>query len=96
MNRWLKIILPTILSALIVALLLIISGLGTISLIDVNNDIVTKTVVALDVNTFATLMIAGVALTVLFTSLVVSSTDKTAPAPQQIQTQTPSTEQIQP
>lgn len=84
MNRWIKIILPTILSAVVVALLLMISGLGTISLIDINNDIVTKTVVALDVNTFALVMITGVAVTVLFCGVILNLADK--PAPQQVQT----------
>ncbi|XHH10283.1 MAG: hypothetical protein ACFCUE_06530 [Candidatus Bathyarchaeia archaeon] len=95
MNKWLKIILPTILSAIVVTLLLMISGLGTISLIDVNNDIVTKTVVALDVNTFAVVMIAGVALTVLFTGLVVNSADKPAQVPQPTPIQVPNAEQTQ-
>jgi len=81
MNRWLKIMLPTVLSAVVVTLLLMVSGLGTISLIDLNNEIVTKTVVALEINTFAVVMIAGVALTVLFTGLIVNSTDKPVPAP---------------
>jgi hypothetical protein len=87
MNRWIKIILPTILSAVVVALLLMVSGLGTISLIDVNNDIVTKTVVALDVNTFAMVMIAGVAITVLFCGVIVNLGDK--PTPQLVQAQVP-------
>jgi len=77
---WLKIMLPTVLSAVVVTLLLMVSGLGTISLIDLNNEIVTKTVVALEINTFAVVMIAGVALTVLFTGLIVNSTDKPVPA----------------
>ena len=81
MNKWIKIVTPTIIAAVVVALLLMFSGLGTISLIDINGDTVTKTIVALDVNTFAMVMIAGVALTVLFTSLIVQSTDKPAPAP---------------
>jgi hypothetical protein len=85
MNRWIKIILPTILSAVVVALLLIISGLGTISLIDINNDVVTKTVVALDVNTFAVVMIAGVALTVLLTGVLVNITKKPSQEQPQIQ-----------
>ena len=81
MNKWIKIITPTILAAVVVALLLMFSGLGTISLIDNNGDTVTKTIVTLDVNTFAVVMIAGVALTVLFTGLIVQSTGKPAPAP---------------
>ncbi len=85
MNRWIKIILPTILSTVVVALLLMISGLGTISLIDINDEIVTKTVVALDVNTFAVVMIAGVALTVLFTGVLVNIAEKPAPEQPQIQ-----------
>jgi len=85
MNRWIKIILPTILSAVVIALLLIISGLGTISLIDINNDVVTKTVVALDVNTFAVVMIAGVALTVLLTGVLVNITEKPSQEQPQIQ-----------
>jgi len=86
MNRWIKIILPTILSAVVVALLLMVSGLGTISLIDVNNNIVTKTVVALDVNIFAMVMITGVAITVLFCGVILNLTDKPAPQPLQAQT----------
>ncbi len=81
MNKWIKIVTPTILAAVVVALLLMFSGLGTISLIDINGDTVTKTIVALDVNTFAMVMIAGVALTVLFTGLIVQSAGKPAPAP---------------
>ncbi len=76
MNKWLKIILPAILTAVVVALLLMISGLGTTSLIDINGDVITKTVVELDVNSFALVMIAGVTLTVLFTGLIVNSADK--------------------
>ena len=81
MNKWIKIVTPTILAAVVVALLLMFSGLGTISLIDINGDTVTKTIVALDVNTFAMVMIAGVALTVLFTGLIVQSTGKPVPVP---------------
>lgn len=81
MNKWIKIVTPTILAAVVVALLLMLSGLGTISLIDNNSDTVTKTIVTLDVNTFAIVMIAGVALTVLFTGLIMQSVDKPAPAP---------------
>lgn len=79
---------PTVLSAVVVTLLLMVSGLGTIALINLNNDVVTKTVVALDINTFAVVMIAGVALTVLFTGVVVNSTDKPAPVPVETQTLT--------
>jgi hypothetical protein len=90
MNRWVKIILPTILAAVVVAFLLVVSGLGTISLIDVNNEVVTKTVVALDVNTFAIVMIAGVALTVLFTGVILQSTENPA------STLTPALNQLSP
>jgi hypothetical protein len=76
MNKWLKIILPAILTAVVVAFLLMISGLGTTSLIDINGDVITKTVVELDVNSFALVIIAGVTLTVLFTGLIVNSADK--------------------
>ncbi|MGD6810292.1 MAG: hypothetical protein ACQCN3_11390 [Candidatus Bathyarchaeia archaeon] len=76
MNKWLKIILPAILTAVVVALLLMISGLGTTSLIDINGDVITKTVVELDVNIFALVMITGVTLTVLFTSLIINNADK--------------------
>ena len=79
MNRWIKIILPTILSAVVVAVLLMASGLGTIQLIDSNDNIVTKTVVELDLNTFTMLMIAGVSLTVLFTGVILQALDKPAP-----------------
>lgn len=80
MNKWIKIVTPTILAAVVVALLLMFSGLGTISLIDNNGDIVTKTIVTLDVNTFAVVMIAGVALTVLFTGLLCAKHRQTRPS----------------
>ncbi len=79
MNRWIKIILPTILSAVVVAALLMLSGLGTIQLIDGSDNIVTKTVVALDLNTFTMLMITGVSLTVLFTGVIMQAIEKQAP-----------------
>ncbi len=81
MNKWIKIVTPTVLAAIVVTFILMFSGLGTASLIDNNGDVVTQTIVKLDVNTFATVMIAGVALTVLFTGLLVQSADKSAPAP---------------
>jgi hypothetical protein len=76
MNRWIKIILPTILSAVVVAVLLMASGLGTIQLIDSSDNIVTKTVVKLDLNTFTMLMITGVSLTVLFTGVIIQAIEK--------------------
>lgn len=89
MNRWIKIVTPTLLAAVVVALLLMLSGLGTMSLLDNNDKIVTQTIVKLDVNTFAVVMIAGVALTVLFTGVLLYSTDKPAPAPPEPQPQQP-------
>jgi heme/copper-type cytochrome/quinol oxidase subunit 2 len=89
MNRWIKIVTPTLLAAVVVALLLMLSGLGTISLLDNNDKVVTQTIVKLDVNTFAIVMIAGVALTVLFTGILFQSSDKPAPAPPEPQPQQP-------
>ena len=89
MNRWIKIVTPTLLAAVVVALLLMLSGLGTISLLDNNDKVVTQTIVKLDVNTFAVVMIAGVALTVLFTGILFQSNDKPAPAPPEPQPQQP-------
>jgi hypothetical protein len=80
MNRWVKIILPTILSAVVVAVLLMASGLGTIQLIDSNDNIVTKTVVGLDLNSFSMILIAGVSITVLFTGVILQALEKSPPA----------------
>ena len=65
MNKWIKIITPSIIVALAVVFMLIFSGLGTSSIINSDGVPVTSTVVNLDVNAFAALLIAGVFLVVL-------------------------------
>ncbi len=80
MNKWIKIVTPALLAAVITALLLILSGLGTTSLTDNDYNVITQTTIKLEVNAFATVMIAGVAVTVLFTGILMQSTDKPAPA----------------
>ena len=54
----------------ITAFLLILSGLGTSSLLTSEGTYVTLTTVQLDVNVFASLMILGVSLTVIIVSYI--------------------------
>ncbi len=76
MNKWIKTITPAITAAVVATLILMLSGLGTTSLTVIDNITVTQTTIKLDVNTFAAVMITGVALTVLLTGILTQSAEK--------------------
>ena len=78
MNKWLKVIIPSIVAALVVFFVLIFSGLGTSTILNSEGNFVSSTVVNLDVNVFAALMIAGVFLTVLISSYALEHTNKSS------------------
>jgi hypothetical protein len=77
MNKWLKVVVPSIVATLVVFFVLVASGLGTSSILNSEGATVTQTVLQLDVNVFAALMIAGVFLAVLISSYLLERTGKT-------------------
>jgi hypothetical protein len=72
MTNWVKLLAPSIVWLLAVVLILMFSGLATSTILNSENQYVTQTVVGLDVNVFAAVMILGVFLSVLVTSFVVN------------------------
>ena len=76
MNKWLKVIIPSIVAALVVFFVLIFSGLGTSSILNSDGVPVTQTVLQVDVNIFAALMIVGVFLAVLISSYALERPSK--------------------
>jgi ABC-type Na+ efflux pump permease subunit len=72
MTNWVKLLAPSIVGLLAVVLILMFSGLATSTILNSENQYVTQTVVGLDVNVFAAVMILGVFLSVLVTSFVVN------------------------
>lgn len=63
MNKWIKVISIGGILGVVTAVLLILSGLGTSSVLTYEGTYLTSTTVSLDVNLFALLMIIGVSLT---------------------------------
>jgi purine-cytosine permease-like protein len=72
MANWVKILAPSIVGLLVVVLVLMFSGLATSTILNSEDQYVTQTVVGLDVNVFAAVMILGVFLSVLVTSFAVN------------------------
>jgi len=62
MNKWVRIISFGIILGVITGVLLILSGLGTSSVLTSEGTYVTWTTVSLDVNIFSLLLIAGISL----------------------------------
>lgn len=65
MNKWVRVIVPSVVAGVLVLFFLIFSGLGTTSITDAQGNPVSFTVVSLDANAFAALMIGGVFIAVL-------------------------------
>jgi hypothetical protein len=70
MNKWLKALVPSIVAALVVVFVLMFSGLATSSELT-DNGMVVRTVVGLDANVFAGVLIAAVFIAVLVTSVLI-------------------------
>jgi len=62
-NKWVKVVSIGVILGVVTAALLILSGLGTSSVLTDEGTYFTSTTVSLDVNMFALLMIVGVSLT---------------------------------
>ena len=63
MNKWIKVISIGVILGVVTAVILILSGLGTSSVLTNEGTYFTSTTVTLDVNLFALLMVIGVSLT---------------------------------
>jgi len=76
MNKNIKVLGIAIVAAVAAFIVLLLSGLGTTSLADINGDIQTFTTVNLGVNEFGILMIVGVLVSVLISGLALNTIDK--------------------
>ncbi len=76
MNKNIKVLGMAIVAAVAAFIVLLLSGLGTTSLADINNNIQTFTTVNLGVNEFGILMIAVVLVSVLISGLALNAIDK--------------------
>jgi len=70
MKKWVKVVSIGVILGVITGFLLIISGLGTSSILTSEGTYSTWTTVSLDVNVFALLMILGVAITSVIVSYI--------------------------
>ncbi len=68
MNKWVKIVTPSVVGTLVVVLVLIFSGLATSTVLNSEGNYVTSTVVKLDVTVFAVVLLLGVFLSVFITA----------------------------
>jgi hypothetical protein len=69
MNKWLKALVPSIVAALVVVFVLMFSGLATSNL-QTDDGLIIRTVVGLDVNIFAGVLIAAVFIAVLVSTVL--------------------------
>ena len=77
MNKWVKLISSGVVAGVVTAVLLILSGLSTTSVLTSGGTSLTTTTVSLDVNVFALLMIVGVSLAVIIVNYVFYAVNKT-------------------
>lgn len=76
MNKNIKVLGIAIVAAVAAFIVLLLSGLGKTSLVDINGDIQTFTTVNLGVNEFGILMIVVVLVSVLISGLALNTIDK--------------------
>jgi hypothetical protein len=67
MNKWYKVFVPSIIGLLVAFLILVLSGLGTSTILNSEGNYVTQTVVSLEVNVFAFVMLLGIFISVFVT-----------------------------
>jgi hypothetical protein len=67
MNKWYKVFVPSIIGLLVAFLILVSSGLGTSTILNSEGNYVTQTVVSLEVNVFAFVMLLGIFISVFVT-----------------------------
>ena len=70
MNKWVKIVTPSIVGMLVVVFVLMFSGLGTSTVLNSEGNYVTSTVVGLDVNVFAAVLLLSVFASVFVTAYI--------------------------
>ncbi len=76
MGKWVKIIVPSVIAAVVTAVLLILFGLSTSSVLTSEGTYFTSTTVQVDINVFAFSMIIGVFLAVAIGIYAVESLSK--------------------
>ncbi len=76
MGKWVKIIVPSVIAAVVTAVLLILFGLSTSSLLTSEGTYFTSTTVQVDINVFAFSMIIGVFLAVAIAIYAVEALSK--------------------
>jgi len=76
LGKWVKIIVPSVIAAVVTAVLLILFGLSTSSLLTSEGTYFTSTTVQVDINVFAFSMIIGVFLAVAIAIYAVEALSK--------------------
>ena len=76
MGKWVKIIVPSVIAAVVTAVLLILFGLSTSSVLTSEGTYFTSTTVQVDINVFAFSMIIGVFLAVAIAIYAVEALSK--------------------
>jgi hypothetical protein len=70
MNKWIKIVAPSIVGMLVAMFVLMFSGLATSTILNSEGNYVTQTVVKLDVNVFAAVMLLSIFVSVIITAYI--------------------------
>jgi len=76
LGKWVKIIVPSVIAAVVTAVLLILFGLSTSSVLTSEGTYFTSTTVQVDINVFAFSMIIGVFLAVAIAIYAVEALSK--------------------